>query len=60
MVGFFIFFSKPFRSHKMVIYSARLDRTENLKLFYYLTYFFYNLWISLHFLVLFMGSIILF
>ena len=42
MVGFFIFFSKPFRSHKMVIYSARFDRIENLKLFSYLTYFFFN------------------
>ena len=60
MVGFFIFFSKPFRIHKMVIYNVRLDRAENLKLFYYLAYFFYNLWILLYFLVLFMDFIILF
>ena len=37
-----------------------LDTNEKLKLFYYLTYFFYYSWALLHFLVLFMGPTILF
>ena len=33
---------------------------KKLKLFYYSTYFYYYSWDLLHFLVLFMGSIVLF
>ena len=40
--------------------SACLERVENLKLFYYLVYFYCYLWILLNFLVLFISSIILF
>ena len=37
-----------------------LDADEKLKLFHYSTYFYYYPWVSLHFLVLFMGSTVLF
>ena len=42
------------------LYSLRLDTNEKWKLFHYLAYFCYYLWVSLHFLILFMGFTVLF
>ena len=39
---------------------VRLDKNEKLKLFHYSAYFYYYSWAPLHFLVLFMSSIVLF
>ena len=51
-VRFFFFF--------FFILILRLDTNKKLKLFYYLVYFYYYSWTLLHFLILFIGLIIIF
>ena len=48
-----------FRSILILRLSVRLDWDYKSKLFHYSTYFCYYLWVSLHFLALFMGPTIL-
>ena len=48
-----IYIGIDYNSYEILLLCVCLDLDENYKLFYYLAYFCYYLWVSLHFLVLF-------